>query len=101
MCHIYTNYTENINVGQSKEEKKISSIYRYIFDSDLVWQICVVYVGNFQPEKCLLIELIIRNLSQIYFVNQKSLKRTFKPGFEYRSPFEFVFSRCEFTKVIL
>ena len=24
MCHIYTNYTENINVGQSKEKKKLA-----------------------------------------------------------------------------
>ena len=42
---------------------------------------CVVCGGYFYL-KCLLIEFVIQNSSQIYlFVNQKSLKLTFEPGF--------------------
>ena len=33
-------------------------------------------------------------------VYQKPLKRTFKPVLSTKSPFEFVFLRCEFTEVI-
>ena len=51
--------------------------------------------------KCLLIEFVIPNMSKIYFC----LPEIFKTNFSNRlfstiSPFEFVFSSCEFKKLM-
>ena len=62
-----------------------NAIYNY-----LRLKIRVLCVGNFNL-KCLLIEFVIPNLSQIIFVYQKSLKRTFKTVFfSAKKPFKFV-----------
>ena len=70
---------------------------QYIFFSGLVWRMQFIFISGkiimlceekFFILKCLLIEFV-----KFIFVYQKSLKR--------KSRFEFIFSCCEFTKVIL
>ena len=52
--------------------------------------------------KCLLIEFVIPNMSQIYFCIPEIFRTNVLNRFlGTKSPFEFVFSRCEFTKVIV
>ena len=60
---------------------------------------CVHGISNL---KCLLIEVVITYLSQIYFYIPQIFKTNFLNQFlSTKSPFEFVFLRCEFTMVIL
>ena len=60
---------------------------------------CVQEIFNL---KCLLIEFVIPNLSQIYFSIQEIFKTNVSTHFfSTKSALEFVLTRCEFTKVIL
>ena len=60
----------------------------------------VVSVGNFYL-KCLLTEFVMPNLSQIYFCIPEMFKlNILKPVFEYKIPFAFLLSCCDFTNVI-
>ena len=87
------NHSKLINSGCLTQKVCFCSSI-YILDSHyLRLKIRFVCVGIFNLEN-LLIEFVIPNMSQIFIVYQTSLKRT-------KSPFDFLFSCCEFTKVIL
>ena len=95
-----------------KGQKLYIDLYYYIdvknsiCYSDLVWRmqliiiwgkkiVLCVWIFNLN---CLLFEFFILNMSQIILVHKAEI---FKANFlSTKSAFEFVFSRCEFTKVI-
>ena len=57
-----------------------------MFDSDLVLRTQLIL---FESHKFVLIKFVIPNLSQIYFVCKKSLKRTLKTDFWLKITFRF------------
>ena len=62
---------------------ELSKIYYLTFYSHfkILYKSLIFMNQIIQTYNCLLIEFVIPNQSQIYFVEQKSLKRTFKLSF--------------------
>ena len=78
----------------------------YIIDSDLVQRmqikIICVCVQEIFSLKCLLNEVVLPNLSHIYFCISEIIKENVSNRFlSMKSLFDFVFSLSEFTTVIL
>ena len=72
----------------------------YIFYPDLVFAIAINDHTRLDIcLKCLLIKFVMPNLSQIYFCLPEIFETNWV--FSTKSPFEFVFFCCEFTKIIL
>ena len=101
------NHIKNTGCTNNSFTRKISNIYfwlRFGLANSMIIQgykfvLCVQGIFNL---KCLLIEFVIPNLSQIYFCVHEIFKTNVSNRlYSTKSPFEFVFSSCELTKVIL